>query len=292
MNKIKVLRNIICCLLIISGVLSSTSIAGAASVESTEIAEGISLEIEFESELEIGLEATEDIEENNGNPIDFESLWRINTDIYAWIRIPGTVIDYPVLQSVGEEDFYLHHNIEGEEDIYGCIYSQRVNNKDFSDFHTILYGHNMRDDTMFGWLSEFLNLNVLWNHGVIYIYLPDKTLEYWVFAAYVTDNAHQLYGIDTTLRKDRQGYLDKIESQCEETVTFDRRLFSKITADSHILTLSTCYQNDPEHRFLLQAVLVEQPDPGTLTEMDGPITRPETEEAESETEISEPESEA
>ena len=187
------------------------------------------------------------------------------------------MIDYPVLQSLGEEDFYLTHDIEGNEDIYGSIYTQRYNKKDFSDFHTIIYGHNMKDDTMFGWLSELANLETYWNHDVIYIYLPDRTLEYWVFAAYVADNKHQLGGVNTRSRESRQEYLDKVEARCADVQTFDRRLFDKITADSHILTLSTCYQNDPEHRFLVQAVLVEQPDPGTLPAMEKPETLPEPE---------------
>ena len=127
------------------------------------------------------------------------------------------------------------------------------------------------------------------NHNVIYIYLPDRTLEYWIFAAYVSDNMHQLGGVNTRSRADRQEYLDKVEARCADVQTFDRRLFDKVTADSHILTLSTCYQNDPEHRFLVQAVLVEQPDPGTLPEMEKPETLPVPEfevepESESETE--------
>ena len=204
-----------------TGKTAETKVAGEAGSEAEP-------ESETESETE-----TE-------SPIDFESLWQTNTDIYAWIRIPGTVIDYPVLQSLGEEDFYLTHDIEGNEDIYGSIYTQRYNKKDFSDFHTIIYGHNMKDDTMFGWLSELANLETYWNHDVIYIYLPDRTLEYWVFAAYVADNKHQLGGVNTRSRESRQEYLDKVEARCADVQTFDRRLFDKITADSHILTLSTC----------------------------------------------------
>lgn len=250
---------------------SDASESGSGKTAETKTAD----EPGTESEGEPGTET--ETETETESPIDFESLWQTNTDIYAWIRIPGTVIDYPVLQSLGEEDFYLTHDIEGNEDIYGSIYTQRYNKKDFSDFHTIIYGHNMKDDTMFGWLSELANLETYWDHDVIYIYLPDRTLEYWVFAAYVADNKHQLGGVNTRSRESRQEYLDKVEARCADVQTFDRRLFDKITADSHILTLSTCYQNDPEHRFLVQAVLVEQPDPGALPAMEKPETLPEPE---------------
>ncbi len=271
-----------------TGTVSGTSMASETGTTSetsmgSEAGTVSGTNTEFETETKSETESETETE----SPIDFEGLWEINTDIYAWIRIPGTVIDYPILQSMGEEDFYLTHDIEGNEDIYGSIYTQRYNEKDFSDFHTIIYGHNMRDDTMFGWLSELANLETLWDHDVIYIYLPDRTLEYWIFAAYVSDNMHQLGGVNTRSRADRQEYLDKVEARCADVQTFDRRLFDKVTADSHILTLSTCYQNDPEHRFLVQAVLVEQPDAGTLPVMEKPETLPEPEfevEPESETE--------
>lgn len=262
------------------GMVADVSVASSGAESESEAEPGTETETEMESETEAETETE--------SPIDFEGLWEINTDIYAWIKIPGTVINYPVLQSLGQEDFYLTHDIEGNDDVYGSIYTQRYNSTDFSDFHTIIYGHNMKDDTMFGWLSELANLETLWDHNVIYIYLPDRTLEYWIFAAYVADNMHQLGGVNTRSREDRQAYLDKVEARCEGVQTFDRRLFSKVTADSHILTLSTCYQNDPEHRFLVQAVLVEQPDPGTLPEMEKPETLPEPEfevEPESESEL-------
>ncbi len=286
MIKKKKMRRVLCALLAfgcLAGVAAQAgeepSGNGAEAAAQTEAGTETEFETETESETETETES----------PIDFEGLWELNSDIYAWIRIPGTVINYPVLQSVGEEDFYLTHDIEGNEDIYGSIYTQRYNEKDFSDFNTIIYGHNMKDDTMFGWLSELADLGTLWDHNVIYIYLPDRTLEYWIFAAYVSDNMHQLGGVNTRSRKDRQEYLDKVEERCADVRTFDRRLFDKVTSDSHILTLSTCYQNDPEHRFLVQAVLVEQPDPGTLPVMEKPETLPEPEfevwpEAESESE--------
>ena len=80
----------------------------------------------------------------------------LNPDVYAWIDVPGTEISYPVLQSAEDNSYYLEHTIEGEKTLPGAIYSENYNSKDFSDYNTILYGHNMRNGTMFaGPLHDF-----------------------------------------------------------------------------------------------------------------------------------------
>lgn len=78
-----------------------------------------------------------------------------NTDIYSWIYIPDTGIDYPVLQHPEEMDYYLKHNIDGRNGYPGCIYTQRMNNKDWTDKNTVIYGHNMSNGTMFAHLHYY-----------------------------------------------------------------------------------------------------------------------------------------
>lgn len=94
-------------------------------------------------------------EPKESNPIDFASLWNLNPDVYAWIDVPGTEISYPVLQSAEDISYYLEHTIEGEKTLPGAIYSENYNSKDFSDYNTILYGHNMRNGTMFARAPRF-----------------------------------------------------------------------------------------------------------------------------------------
>ena len=89
--------------------------------------------------------------------VDFAKLQELNPELYAWIRIPNTAIDYPVAQYGGEEqDFYLHHNMYGEPEFAGCIYTENVNSKDFDDPVTVMYGHNMKNGSMFQNLFYFL----------------------------------------------------------------------------------------------------------------------------------------
>ena len=93
------------------------------------------------------------------NPIDFSSLFSTNPEVIGWITVPsteGTINDYPILQSSmeTEEDFYLSHDIDRNPKKEGSIYIQRDNASDFSDFNTLIYGHNMLNKSMFGTLKR------------------------------------------------------------------------------------------------------------------------------------------
>lgn len=86
--------------------------------------------------------------EPGGAKVDFEQLKAQNPDIYAWISVPGTGIDYPVLQKSDAKDpydnYYLNHQVDLSEGFPGVIYSQPVNRRDFMDAVTVLYGHNLK----------------------------------------------------------------------------------------------------------------------------------------------------
>ncbi len=196
--------------------------------------------------------------------IDFPYYQNINSDVYAWIYYPGTggIIDYPVLQSMGDQEFYLHHDWEGNESYPGSVFSQSYNRKSFTDFLTVLYAHNMRDRSMFGSLRELEGADTMWNYDTIYISLPQILLEYRIFAVYVNDNRHLLYKFDQDDKESCREYIKTIGEKCEGVYTFDQERYDTLTEDSHILTLSTCYRGDPEHRFLVQAVLDETGEAG------------------------------
>ena len=82
--------------------------------------------------------------------IDFEGLKQINPDIMAWIKIPGTNIDYPILQNAEEDDdYYLNRTMEGQEGLPGSIYMEKYDTPDFTDPVSVIYGHTLHDGTMF-----------------------------------------------------------------------------------------------------------------------------------------------
>ena len=88
-------------------------------------------------------------------PVDFDELKKQNSDIYAWINIPGTSVDYPVLRCEDDNSYYLNHTVDKKKSIYGSIYTENYNGADFADFNTVVYGHNMKNGTMFGTLKKY-----------------------------------------------------------------------------------------------------------------------------------------
>ena len=107
--------------------------------------------------------------------VDFAALQQINPDIVAWLRIPG-VLDYPVVQGT-DNSYYLHHTFRKEYNIAGSIFLDARNASDFSDGKNIIYGHNMRDGSMFHVLRKFQDLDFYQANREIWLYLPDGSVQ-------------------------------------------------------------------------------------------------------------------
>ena len=220
-----------------------------AESSAAESAESKEEKISYMSLEELGIEVP--VKE-----IDWDALHAENEDIYAWIYLPPTPIDYPVLQHPTDPDFYLDRNIDLSEGYPGCIYSQCGNSKDFTDPNTVLYGHNMYDNLMFTTLHWFEGLEFFESTPYVYIYTPDKVLVYEIYAAYTTNNMNQLTSFDYSSPANFQAYLDYTRSGTGETDHF--RYDIELTYDNHILTLSTCVDQHHELRYLVQAVLLNE----------------------------------
>lgn len=187
--------------------------------------------------------------------VDFAALQtEENADIYAWISIPDTRIDYPVLQHPSDDTYYLNYNLDGSKGYPGCIYTEKENAKDFSDFNTVIYGHNMKNGTMFHDLHLYEDESFLPDHPYVYIYTPDSVLRYRIFAAYRYDDRHLLYSFDYATEEGRNGYLWEIGNIRSLSAVRDDQV--EVTAGDRIITLSTCVGNQAENRYLVQAVLV------------------------------------
>lgn len=189
-------------------------------------------------------------------PVDFPALQKMNPDIYAWITIPDTVIDYPVVQDQSDNSYYLDHSAEKTESVSGAIYSENYNNTDFSDHIILLYGHNMRDGSMFAGLHKYENDAYFEAHRDLIIYTPDSILKYRIFAAYRTDNRHMLLYYDQGKEDyNRKAYIADIMDQRTMGAVLDQT--APVNEESHILTLSTCDRAGDNYRYLVQAYLVE-----------------------------------
>lgn len=118
-------------------------------------------------------------DEEDSVQIDFDGLYAINEDIVAWIQIPGIGVDYPVVQGEDNE-YYLHYTFERKANIAGSIFLDCRNRADFTDNKVIMYGHHMKDGSMFSNLEKYQDDEFRKGHGKVILYLPDQTVEYEV----------------------------------------------------------------------------------------------------------------
>lgn len=187
------------------------------------------------------------------NPIDFIDLKNKNDEIYAWIYIPGTKVNYPVCQSKSDDNFYLHNNIYKKYQYEGAIYSQAANTLDFTDRVTVLYGHNMADHSMFGDLHKFEDEKFFYEHKDMYVYTPSHKLTYEIIAAYQYDSKHILNTFDFSDDSIFENYLDSIKNPKYNLKNVRKDL--ALNTSDRILTLSTCL-NSGYGRYLVQGVLI------------------------------------
>ena len=205
-----------------------------------------------ESATEAAVPVTSEVKETETKekaevPVNFDELWDINPEIYAWIEIPGTDVNYPIAQSLSDHSYYLDHTIEGIAGYPGSIYTESVNTKDFRDFNTVIYGHDMEDGSMFGGLYLFRDENYRKEHETMFIYTPNQKLTYRIFMALTYDDRHIIGSFDFSDIFQREEYLASIGNSDPE-----------VRSDSRIITLSTCIGGQPSNRLLVEAVLVNE----------------------------------
>lgn len=190
-------------------------------------------------------------------PIDFEGLWEVNPEIYAWLRVPDTNIDYPVLQHMeDDQSYYLTRDIYGKSNQAGSIYTEYYNSKDFQEPNTVLYGHNMKNGSMFHNVRYFADREYFDGHEELYIYLPGKILKYQIIACYEYDDRHLLGSFDFHDEAVFAEYLEEIMNPRSMYAMIREGV--ELTTEDKLVTLSTCVANKPNNRRLLQAVLVEE----------------------------------
>ncbi len=180
-------------------------------------------------------------EELPDNPIDFTLLTNQNSDVCGWITVDGTSVDYPILMSgiEKEEDYYIDHDIDCNTKKAGSIYIQRINSNDFSDFNTVVYGHNMANGSMFGTLKKFRNKNFFNENRNIYVYTPGHILKYEIISAFIHDDRHILHYYDSITEEGRQSFIDLLKNPN----TIVKNVLDNIevsTTDDKLITLSTC----------------------------------------------------
>lgn len=186
------------------------------------------------------------------NDIDFDALAETNGDFVAWLSVPGTSIEYPIVYKADDNFYYLDVDFEGNESKHGAVYIDMGNNENMMDPVTVVYGHNMKDGTMFAPLHEFEDAAFFEEYDEIKVYMPDGMMVYKIIAAYDTGDDSILYGKDYTDAKVFQDYIDGIANNKDMGANI--RDMEAGPGDK-VLTLSTCVRGEDEKRYVVQGVL-------------------------------------
>jgi len=165
---------------------------------------------------------------------DLNALQEKNPDVIGWIQIPGTKVDYPLVQ--GEDNaYYLEHSWRGDKLAAGSIFLECQNSPDFTNYNTIVYGHQMANGSMFGSLNRYGNQAYWESHPYIYILLDYGVLRYEVFSSYATTVGSKTYGLSFRQAETRENYLQ----MAAELSEIDTGITPELT--DLVLTLSTCH---------------------------------------------------
>lgn len=181
--------------------------------------------------------------------INLDALREVNSEVVAWVMIPDTNINYPVLHTDNNQ-YYLDHTWDGEKNTVGAIFMEHQNSSDFSDYNTIIYGHNMgATGEMFDAVEDYKTIEYLEAHPYIYIVNDDGVFRYDIFASYATHVESDAYGMVMNWDKTRQEFLDFVKEQTHVDSGIEPGL------KDQILTLSTCYTYEQRTRWVIQARL-------------------------------------
>ena len=187
--------------------------------------------------------------------VDFSNLLKINDDIIGWIYMEDTVVNYPLLQ--GENNlYYLDKTLYKKYLASGSIYLDCDNEPDFSDAHSIIFGHNMKNHTMFGDLSDLRDEDYLKEHPYVDLILTDGTwMRYEICSMY---RAHVEDGTFRAPLNKAKNFKPFMELITEKNMYADSELDLPVVQDEDkVLTLSTCTEDSADlERFVVHAVLV------------------------------------
>ena len=189
--------------------------------------------------------------------VNFKGLSSINADVASWIYIPGVDISYPVVR--GEDnDYYLQHTFEKNVSLSGAIFMDYQDSPDLVGFNTFIYGHNMRNGTMFGSLKKYLQDETLIQSApYFYLYLKDGSVKKYRIFAYYQDDGNS----DTYSRPSKEGeeaYLAMIRKKSFVRVTLTPEEEKQAALFHEYVTLSTCTGfTGSGRRFLVHGVCVD-----------------------------------
>ncbi len=191
--------------------------------------------------------------------ISFDALQRLNEEIIAWLYLPACDISYPVVQG-SDNDYYLNRTFKGQYNGSGSIFMDYENSADFTDYNTIIYGHNMKNGSMFGKLKHLYQTDGLRDSSpYFYIYRPGGiVLKYEIFSYYITTADSTAY----SFLPSESAYDTYVNSVARRSIEIED--VTEYTSEyAPIVTLSTCSgRAGGDQRFVVHGILIgtfEQP---------------------------------
>lgn len=183
----------------------------------------------------------------------FEELNKVNQDIVGWVSVEGTNLHNPVLQAE-DNDYYLNRNFTRENNRAGSVFMDFRNDITDMSQNTVLYGHAMRNDTMFGSLKKFGDQDYADEHPVIYVDTLYDGYDIEIFAAYETTIDFYYIETDFQTNDEFEEFLGEVDSRSLIDTPVD------VGRDDRIVTLSTCNNsvNSKDKRYVVQGKLVKR----------------------------------
>lgn len=182
--------------------------------------------------------------------VDFNGLKSLNPDIVAWIQFEHMDISYPVVRG-GDNDYYLTHTFRKTENSAGAIFMDCDNNSDMSDYNTIIYGHNMKNGSMFGLLGRYKEEEYYPGRDCFWIYTPEVDYRYQIFSC------HEPQADDSnvyTIWKSSEKF-DTYVNHALKVAKYNTNV--SVNGEDRVVTLSTCTKRGSDYRFVVQGKLIE-----------------------------------
>lgn len=182
--------------------------------------------------------------------VDFDKLLEMNPDTIGWIRFnpEPSIINYPIVQGKDNEE-YLHKTFSANENTLGTIFLNVDNNNNFNDRHSIVYGHRMKDGSMFRHLQDYEKEKFWKENPYFYIYTPDgREITYHIYSAEQIVDTSETYNTEFADDAEFQNFLDMTTKES----LYDTGV--EVTVSDQIVTLSTCTSASDEHRFVVRGV--------------------------------------
>ena len=183
-------------------------------------------------------------DDGEDNPT-LKDLKKLNPDVKAWIQVPKTNIDYPVVQGQGDME-YINKNVYGEFELSGAIFLSCLNKDDFSDPYNLVYGHNMKNGGMFADVADFTNKEYFETHQKGKLYLTDATRKIRFFACMkVTAADAKIYHPDGYRKENLKDLLDYIQANAVQYRDVN------VADENSLIALSTCSEAETNGRVVL-----------------------------------------